>query len=459
MTIENDFLPFAVGGSANVLTQAAYAALTSLQQNGFQSGIANSQQLNKVWRQSSIMAAVLSQFIVDQSGQAAIDDGTTATLEANLLSAIRNAAKQQVVLNDTGTTNAYVAANTPPLTALPTSSGLVQRVSIAHANTGASTYAPDGLTAKPIYGLNLSALQGSELVVNGIATMMYLVAPTVNGGNGAWILLECTGGALQIPPATQPQHAVQFGQVAGVVGSARNLKMSVTAASASAALAADEIIVETALGGLRYCPANFNKTINLATIGAGGMDTGTAPVSGFVALYAIYNPTTGMAALLATNTTSAVAPSVYGGPSMPAGYIASALVSVWATNATGQFVVGYQSDRSIATLAVAVLTTSTPVSTQTPLAISGVVPLNARLINGYVIASSTATSNLAVNLYPNANQIGGAQETQFGGSAANASQATSFTQLQVVTPGAIGYTFSSTAGTPTLQINVNSYTF
>jgi hypothetical protein len=127
--------------------------------------------------------------------------------------AVKRLVQTQAVLADTGTANAYIAANTPPLTALPTSSGLVQRVTIAHANTGASTYAPDGLTAKPIYGLNLSALQGGELVVNGIATMMYLVAPTVNSGNGAWILLECTGGALQVPPATQPQHAVPMGQV------------------------------------------------------------------------------------------------------------------------------------------------------------------------------------------------------------------------------------------------------
>jgi hypothetical protein len=211
--MSNDFIPFAVGGSANVTPQATYAANTTLTQGGFQSGLAKSPDLNKVWRQSSIMAAVLAQFIVDQSGQNAVDDGTTATLEANLISAVRNAAKQTVILTDTGAANAYTATNTPALTVLP-GTGYTQRVNIAHANTGASTYAPDGLTAKPIYGLGLQPLQGGELPV-GVVVLMYLVQASVNSGNGAWIIIESLGGAQQIPPATQSQHAVQLGQMTG----------------------------------------------------------------------------------------------------------------------------------------------------------------------------------------------------------------------------------------------------
>lgn len=87
MPTENDFLPFAAGGGANVITQAAYAASAALS-TGFQSGVAASNQLNKVWRQSSIIAALMGQFIADYSGQAAIDDGTISTLEANLLAAL-----------------------------------------------------------------------------------------------------------------------------------------------------------------------------------------------------------------------------------------------------------------------------------------------------------------------------------------------------------------------------------
>jgi hypothetical protein len=85
----NDFLPFGGGAGANVIDQATYAALTA-RLAGFQSGVAQSAQLNKVWRQSSIMAAVLAQFIVDQTGSDAIDEGTIATLLANLKQAIPN---------------------------------------------------------------------------------------------------------------------------------------------------------------------------------------------------------------------------------------------------------------------------------------------------------------------------------------------------------------------------------
>jgi hypothetical protein len=215
MTIEQDFLPFANGVGANVLNQAAYAALTSLLANGFSAGTAQSVQLNKVWRQSSIMSSVLAQFIVNQTGQPAIDDGTTATLLSNLATAVAVSARQNPVLADTGTVNNYAVANLAAFTAYPTASGLVIDVSIANANTGASTLNVDGLGTKPILGLGLLPLQGGELIVKGVASLLYVVASTVNSGNGAWVVMECTGGAQQVAPATQSGHAMQLGQATG----------------------------------------------------------------------------------------------------------------------------------------------------------------------------------------------------------------------------------------------------
>ncbi len=87
MAIENDFLTFAAASGANVLTQANYAAMAALP-DGFTNGLADAASANKVWRQASIMAAVIAAFIVSESGQPAIDDGTTATLQANLTAAI-----------------------------------------------------------------------------------------------------------------------------------------------------------------------------------------------------------------------------------------------------------------------------------------------------------------------------------------------------------------------------------
>ncbi|CAN0620567.1 conserved protein of unknown function [Burkholderia multivorans] len=219
MTVENDFLPFATGAGANVIDQPTYAASAALV-GGFQAGTAQSAQLNKVWRQSSIMAAVLAQFIVAQTGHAAIDDGTTATLLANFTAAVNAASKSKVVLADTGAANVYAAANPVPLTALPTATGVVQTVKIKTSNTGNSTYAPDGLAAAPIYGRGGSLLQGSELPANGVATLVSYVGPLLNGGNLCWVLYECIGGAQQVAPAAQSQHAVQLGQIQTQAGTA-----------------------------------------------------------------------------------------------------------------------------------------------------------------------------------------------------------------------------------------------
>lgn len=452
----NDFLAFGGGGAANVIDQATYAALAA-RLTGFQSGTAQSAQLNKVWRQSSIMAAVIAQFIVNQTGQNAVDDGTTATLLSNFATAVAVSARQNPVLADTGAANAYAVANLAAFSAYPTVSGLVIDVSIANANTGASTLNVDGLGAKPIYGLALQALQGGELVANGVACLLYIVAPTVNAGNGAWILMECAGGAQQVTAATQSRHAVQFGQVSGVVGGTRNLSMSVTAASATATLTADEIVVETALGGLRYCLANFNKTINLATTGAGGMDTGSAPVSGFVGIYAIYNPTTGASALLATNATAAKVPEVYAGGHMPSGYTASALVSVVPTNGAAQFPMLYQADRQVDLAQVGILGTSTDGGTTwNSVGISGFAPMNAKTFKGY--ASGANANAGAFNLGIGGNSSG------IGNLTANFSaNGCSFqaTGIPIVTPQTVYwyYHFSGTVSSLSFTLYGSGYTF
>ncbi|WP_254211201.1 hypothetical protein, partial [Burkholderia multivorans] len=239
---------------------------------GFQSGTAQSAQLNKVWRQSSIMAAVLGQFIVDLTGQDAIDDGTTATLLANLKMAVQ-------------------------------------------------------------------------------------------------------------------------AQSAAVVGQARNLTMSVAAASSTATLNADEIVVGTALGGQKYLLKQFSKTINLAAAGPGGMDTGAAPASGFVALYAIYNPATGASALLATNATSSVAPNVYSGANMPAGYTASALVSVWPTNSSGQLIQAFQRDRRLDFQRTTAATSTSQIATLTAVSVSSIIPRNATSCSGWMQVTCHASSS------------------------------------------------------------------
>jgi len=456
MTIEQDFLPYAVGGSANVLSQAAYAALTSLLQNGLTSGIVPSNELNKILRQPSIMASVIGQFIVAETGQPAIDDGTTATLLANFTAAVVAASKQQVILTDTGAANAYAAANAVPLTALPTVSGVAQKFQVAHSNTGASTYAPDGLAAHPIFGLGGLALQGGEMPAGGVAGLVSYVGPLLNSGALCWVLYDCTGGAEQIAPATQPAHAVQLGQVA-VFGAVRNLKASLAATGTSLTFTADAVVVKSALNGISTLLTSFNQTVSTAAgTGAGKMDTGTAPVSGYVAVYASWGPVVGAGAFL-QNATSAAASEQYGGANLPAGVTETQLIGVWPTNGSGQFAVGFQEDRSVSITFVGVLSSTVTQASPTALSISSAVPANAKVAIGTIAASSTAASNMSVSVFASSAAVG-QQGINFISSAAGSSISTGY-RVPISTSQNLFYIAVNTAGTPTFSMTVTGYEF
>ncbi|KFK92014.1 MULTISPECIES: glycine-rich domain-containing protein [unclassified Serratia (in: enterobacteria)] len=84
---KNEFLPFGTGANANVLSNADYQALAA-RVSGFSSGVAKSEELNTAWRQASVMAAVLGQFIADKSGNDVLDNGNLVTLQNSLLAAL-----------------------------------------------------------------------------------------------------------------------------------------------------------------------------------------------------------------------------------------------------------------------------------------------------------------------------------------------------------------------------------
>ncbi|WP_261375732.1 phage tail protein [Yersinia frederiksenii] len=182
---------------------------------------------------------------------------------------------------------------------------------------------------------------------------------------------------------------LQMAQLTGVVGTSRNAKMSVAGVSATATFTADELIVQTALGGQQYKLSNFSKTINLAKTGLGGMDAGTAPANGYVALYVIYNPTADTSALLAVNATSVAAPEVYTGANMPASYTSSALVCVWPTDNNALLVTGLLVGRKVFFKRITVLATTTDKTIFTALNIATAVPKNAISCSGMGLASPT----------------------------------------------------------------------
>lgn len=84
---KNDFLPFATADGANVLSADEYQKLTS-RSNGFSAGVARSQELNTVWRQASVIAHVVAQFIADTNNSDVVDNGDLDALKTGLISAL-----------------------------------------------------------------------------------------------------------------------------------------------------------------------------------------------------------------------------------------------------------------------------------------------------------------------------------------------------------------------------------
>lgn len=240
-----------------------------------------------------------------------------------------------------------------------------------------------------------------------------------------------------------------------IVGATRNAKMAVAAASATSTFTADEIVIASSLGGAAYLLTTYSQAINLGTTGAGGMDTGTAPAPGYVALYAIYNPATGAQNIFAVNATSAAAPQVYAGGHMPAGYAASALIGVWPTNVSSLFKPGLQIDRKLLFPIINALSTSTGQASFTSISIAGSVPANARGVSGVIALSSTATSNMAMGVAADANGSGQQNGVAVGTNGTNISFGNF--SLALGTPQAIFYVASSSAGTPTYTLSLSGY--
>lgn len=82
----NDFIGFASNGSANIMSQADYAAAIE-QGDGVQPGMASSALANKVWRQGANMAAALGR-ITAARGYDALDNGDLDALQSSVDDAI-----------------------------------------------------------------------------------------------------------------------------------------------------------------------------------------------------------------------------------------------------------------------------------------------------------------------------------------------------------------------------------
>ena len=123
----NDFLTFAGDPAADVMTQNDYLASGfTARLLGFSTGTALSIQLNKVWRQASLIAHMIGQFTTDEINQDMLDDGTpggVSALESHFRAAVVHVAQSSIgtnflpltggILSGSLTINAPLAVNAP----------------------------------------------------------------------------------------------------------------------------------------------------------------------------------------------------------------------------------------------------------------------------------------------------------------------------------------------------------
>lgn len=315
MPASTDILQFAGGGGANVVTQAQYAALTTLLANGFSAGTALSPELNKVWRQSTFMACGLANFMVNR-GINVPDDGNLTNLIAEIEAALHAYLDKSVAGNTDVVLSPTLEANYPiiDLTGLLTGNiNVIVPTAAGHWIINNSTTGAFNITVKTAAGTGV-------IVTQGKANVLFCDGVNVLSG------IDSLGAA-----SSSPVSVV-------------NGKMTLVAASATGNFTADEVTVETALGNVSYKIGSYAQAINLAVVGAGGMDVGAAPVSGYVALYAIAKTGGTLPSILACNVTTSSG-EIYAGANMPAGYTLSKLLAIVPTNGASQMVAGQVRDR------------------------------------------------------------------------------------------------------------------
>lgn len=175
MPLQNDFLTFSAASGANVLSQAAYAA-ASATATGFVTGTASSAAANKTLRQASLMAAMIAHFIVDKAIQPVIDDGTTATIEANFIAAILAVAEtMDITIPDVDGLVAALAGKLDTTANAVSASKLATARNIAMSGVVGGAFNFDGST-----NVSFTTYFGSSPNLPGIPTAATATAGTNN---------------------------------------------------------------------------------------------------------------------------------------------------------------------------------------------------------------------------------------------------------------------------------------
>jgi hypothetical protein len=387
-------------------------------------------------------AAASSASAAATSASNAASAATTASLAVGLH------ANGATTVTTTGTLASTVGGGTVEINSasattqtLPTSASVTtgSRVELININSGIATVSRNGSDTIVIgTGVSVSSL---NLGLDDTMTLENL-------GSGSWLLIA---GSVQLPYSAAFNAAIA--SAGPVIGSVRNLKAVIAAASSSITITADEIVTKSALGGTPVTVSNVNQTMTTVASGIGGMDTGIAPVSTWVYIYEMTGP--GMTA--GPMGTISCTGSIYTGGHAPAGYTESALVSIWLVNSGSQFTIGGQRDRVFTYPAINLLNTATGQGSYVSLNIANAVPPTATSV--FLLSSLTSTAIATITFNVASDSSGsGQQESRGNLPIASSPLFEMFQPVLLLTAQTIWYDAIVSSGTPTYLLNSVGYT-
>lgn len=255
----NDYKAFACSPGSNVLTQAQWLAYSQMGP-GFQSGVAPSAAFNKLFRQSSQWAAAAAQLACDRLNADVLDTGSPD----NLKQLMSQGEAVGSYASDTGSTNAVQVAY--PVTFTTAVDGMKVRFRCANSNTGAVTFAPNGMIPSSVVNGFGVALTGGEMLQNGIYEVVW------NSVLAAWVLQNPAVSSAPLGGAASVPGGLSFS--AGTIYSVASLTMPKTgriAVSANGGLLTANPLSANTFGGLilsvvrgteRICASDITITMN-----------------------------------------------------------------------------------------------------------------------------------------------------------------------------------------------------
>lgn len=207
-----DFQAFAAAGGANVISQAAYLALAELS-TGFETGTALSNELNKVWRQATFVAAMLMSFISDTANVDTLDDGDLPGAQAKLVQALTVILGATVVVSTatglalTDNRKAFVSNGTTT----PNATFTIARTTTLLATWRTTIFARGGDVTLAIDSHD--SINGGTAGVGTLVPKNYFAEIESDGAGGLWVVIMPTNGLSKFPTSI-----VTYGGNTGVSG-------------------------------------------------------------------------------------------------------------------------------------------------------------------------------------------------------------------------------------------------